>query len=183
MSPARPAEGLPREAFEKRKAPTKPRPLRAATTEGLERPRDLYNQPSSFAERKLSAQIMTWSNTKIPTSSPAFRKRSVTVRSSALGVGSPLGWLCARIAEAAPAAMAGRNTSRGCTRLALIVPREMVSQHASGVLAGGFARWRVSSKRATNSSTVSSRKTGRRSLATSFGALIWVASTCLPRPR
>jgi hypothetical protein len=43
--------------------------------------------------------------------------------SSAEGVGSPLGWLCARITLAAASTTAGRNTSRGWTREASSVPR------------------------------------------------------------
>src|SRR5439155_4791127 len=46
-------------------------------------------------------------------SRPASTSCRVTVRSSADGDGSPLGWLCTTMIPAAGSAMAARNTSRG----------------------------------------------------------------------
>src|SRR5437867_13450789 len=43
---------------------------------------------------------------------------------SRLGVGSPDGWLCSRMIDAAPSRSTGPRTSRECTRLALWVPTE-----------------------------------------------------------
>src|SRR5207247_9938026 len=47
---------------------------------------------------------------------PASTSCRVTARSSADGVGSPLGWLWTTMMPAAASAIAARNTSRGCTR-------------------------------------------------------------------
>ena len=67
----------------------------------------------------------------MPRRSPAFAIRSVTPSSSRLGVGSPLGWLCEMMIAAPDAASAGRKTSRGCTRLAVRMPRETTSSATS----------------------------------------------------
>ena len=58
----------------------------------------------------------------MPSNRPAAPRRSVTARSCALGVGSPLGWLCATTSAAAPSRIAGENTSRGCTGAASTLP-------------------------------------------------------------
>jgi len=50
------------------------------------------------------------------------RKRCVISMSSLLGVGSPLGWLCATTNAAALARMIALNTSRGCTIEAVRLP-------------------------------------------------------------
>ena len=54
---------------------------------------------------------------------PAATSCRVTARSSAEGVGSPLGWLCTTMIPAAASAIAARNTSRGCTRELFSRPR------------------------------------------------------------
>jgi hypothetical protein len=52
------------------------------------------------------------------------RQLSVTNRSGVLGVGSPLGWLCATMIATAFSTIATRKTSRGITSVWLTVPRE-----------------------------------------------------------
>ena len=65
---------------------------------------------------------MIWSKTGIPKSSPASLSLFVTVKSSWDGFGSPDGWLCARMIDAALVMMAGLKTSFGCTKDDVSVP-------------------------------------------------------------
>ena len=77
----------------------------------------------------------------------------VNLMSASDGVGSPLGWLCARNTADALAAMAGRNTSRGCVTSESSVPRASVSTRMSRRLV--FTSTTV--KCSTSSSRLSSR--------------------------
>src|SRR2546430_455719 len=57
--------------------------------------------------------MITWSYTGRSSSRPASTSCRVTARSSAEGVGSPLGWVCTTMIPAAASAIAGRDTSPG----------------------------------------------------------------------
>ena len=69
---------------------------------------------------------MIWSKTGIPKSSPAAFSRLVMFKSSSDGIGSPDGWLCARMIDAALVSMAGLKTSLGCTKDDVRVPIDTV---------------------------------------------------------
>ena len=77
-----------------------------------------YRNPSA------GSATITKSNSVTPSSSPACCRRSARARSSPLGVGSPLGWLCAMTNAAAFDKQAALKTSRGWTRDASRVPTE-----------------------------------------------------------
>ena len=66
--------------------------------------------------------MMIWSKTGIPKSSPAALSRVVMLKSSSDGIGSPDGWLCASMIDAALVRMAGLKTSLGCTKDNVRVP-------------------------------------------------------------
>src|SRR5207244_12989676 len=83
-----------------------------------------HHRPSSAMLVQRPRPITTWSRTRMPTSSPAWRRRWVMAQSSADGVGSPLGWLWTRMSAAAAARMAGAKTSRGWTSAAVSEPSE-----------------------------------------------------------
>jgi len=68
-----------------------------------------------------------WSVTSIPKILPASTNLFVKAISSSEGVGSPEGWLWTKITATANSLMAGSKTSRGWTKLELIVPIEIVS--------------------------------------------------------
>src|SRR3972149_1279895 len=70
--------------------------------------------------------MMIWSKTGIPKSSPAALSRVVMLKSSSDGVGSPDGWLCASMIDAALVRMAGLKTSLGCTKDDVRVPIDTV---------------------------------------------------------
>src|SRR3972149_9190773 len=70
--------------------------------------------------------MMIWSKTGIPKSSPAALSRVVMLKSSSDGVGSPDGWLCASMIDAALVRMAGLKTSLGCTKDDVRVPTDTV---------------------------------------------------------
>lgn len=70
--------------------------------------------------------MMIWSKRGIPKSSPAALMRDVMLKSSSDGVGSPEGWLCARMIDAALVRMAGLKTSLGCTKDDVRVPIDTV---------------------------------------------------------
>ena len=65
---------------------------------------------------------MMCSKQGIPITFPTSQSLLVICRSSSLGAGSPLGWLWMKISPAVMLAMAGLNTSRGCTRLDVMEP-------------------------------------------------------------
>src|SRR2546429_1455266 len=71
----------------------------------------------------LPPPTITWSYTGTSSNRPASTSCPVTARSSAEGVGSPLGWLCTTMMPAAASAIAARNTSRGCTNELFKIPR------------------------------------------------------------
>src|SRR5438552_3302124 len=95
------------------------------------RPRARRARHNSPASAKLTYRspppppITTWSYTGTSSRPPASTSCRVTVRSSAEGVGSPLGWLCTTMIPAAASAIAARNTSRGCTSELFKMPRVM----------------------------------------------------------
>jgi len=64
----------------------------------------------------------------IPSMSPACFSWLYTFLSSGLGVGSPLGWLCASMRAYVLFVTAVLKTLRGCTRLAFSVPMVMISR-------------------------------------------------------
>lgn len=106
-----------------------------------------YIKPSSAKETNLPRPITTWSWIGMSSSRPAATSWLVIALSSALGVGSPLGWLCTSTKLAARSAIASRNTSRGCTRLELRMPRLTSTSRSSRCCESSTATW--------NSSTVS----------------------------
>ena len=64
-----------------------------------------------------------WSTSSTPRTSAVSTSRRVKDRSSSLGVGSPVGWLCATITPRAFHRIASRKTSRTWTSVASRVPR------------------------------------------------------------
>src|SRR3989304_4992216 len=70
--------------------------------------------------------MLIWSNTGTPKSPPAALSRVVMLKSSSDGIGSPDGWLCARMIDAALVRMAGLKTSLGCTKDDVRVPIDTV---------------------------------------------------------
>src|SRR5208283_2137712 len=60
----------------------------------------------------------------MPIISPALFSRPVTAISSRLGAGSPLGWLCTKITEAADSFIASLNASLGWIGEFVNVPSE-----------------------------------------------------------
>jgi hypothetical protein len=70
-------------------------------------------RPISLKLTYRSSPTMMWSTTSMPSNVPAAANRWVSAMSSALGVGSPLGWTCATTSAAALARMAAFKTSRG----------------------------------------------------------------------
>src|SRR5439155_938735 len=82
-----------------------------------------HHHPSPF-ERYSPSPVMMWSKTRMPRSSPACSRRSVSARSSAEGSAEPEGWLCSKITAAALARITGLKTSRGWTSAAVKLPIE-----------------------------------------------------------
>ena len=79
-----------------------------------------YMRPVSWSEQERPAAVTMWSRTSILSSLPAPTSRAVTASSSALGVGSPLGWLWVTMIAATCALIepwsTERNTSE-CTNV------------------------------------------------------------------
>lgn len=92
----------------------------------------------------------------MPKVSPAARICLVTARSSAEGVGSPDGWLCTRMTEAALCAIAGRKTSRGCTSEAFRIPRVTVTSRMTPCCASRSRTWNSSWRRSRSRGSMNS---------------------------
>ena len=71
----------------------------------------------------------------MPSTSPADTNRAVRTRSSWLGVGSPLGWLCKKMTAAADSRTASVKTSRGWTMLSVKLPSDTVASRMMACLA------------------------------------------------
>ncbi len=57
------------------------------------------NKPSLFRLREFLSPMMMWSNTSIPTISPALANLLVSLTSSSEASGSPEGWLWTKMEE------------------------------------------------------------------------------------
>ena len=71
----------------------------------------VHNSFCSNIDRNPSSLKIKWSSTRIPSSSPAFNNRCVTLISSLLGMSMPLGWLCATMTAVARSLSGLLNTS------------------------------------------------------------------------
>src|SRR5207249_10935251 len=92
-----------------------------------DRRRTRHKSPASAKLTYRSPPPMTtWSYTGTSSTRPASTSCLVTARSSAEGVGSPLGWLWTTMIPAAASAIAARNTSRGWTSELLRIDRKSV---------------------------------------------------------
>src|SRR3989304_5889188 len=108
--------------------------------------------------------MMIWSKTEIPKSSPAALSRLVMVKSSSDGIGSPDGWLCASMIDAALVRMAGLKTSLGCTKDDVSVPIDTVLMAVIR-----FFPFNIITKQCSRSA---SHSNGFMMCAMSFGSLI-----------
>src|SRR3972149_1422731 len=116
--------------------------------------------------------MMIWSKTGIPKSSPASLSLFVMVKSSSDGIGSPDGWLCASMIDAALVRMAGLKNSLGCTKDDVRVPIDTV------LMAGiRFFPFNMITKQCSRSV---SHSNGLMMCAMSFGSLILLVAdvTC-----
>src|SRR3989475_3271721 len=143
---------------------------RAGCCAGGFRPHARRARHNSPASAKLTYRspppppITTWSYTGTSSRRPASTNCRGTARSSAEGVGSPLGWLCTTMIPAAASAIAARNTSRGCTSELFRMPR---------VISRSARIWLWLPKASTwNSSTVRSRSRAPKKRCTSAGPRI-----------